>query len=67
MSVKLPANPEKKGRLSFNFEAGPEALTYCHTVACQLFDLCQALDTLEKVRHHLDNPKMGKPVRDSQS
>lgn len=57
MNVKLPANPERKRRLSFDFATGPEALSYCHTVACQLVDVCQALDSLERVRHHLDTPR----------
>jgi hypothetical protein len=58
MNVKLPLNPDQKSRLSFDFAKGPEALTYCHTVACHLVDICQALEALEKVRHHLDNPRM---------
>jgi hypothetical protein len=32
ITVKLPANPAKKGRLAFDFDAGPEALSYCHSV-----------------------------------
>lgn len=64
MNVKLPANPERKSRLSFDFATGPEALSYCHTVACHLVNVCQALEALERVRHHLDNPRMGKPGGD---
>jgi hypothetical protein len=56
MNVKLPANPEPKSRLSFDFATGPEALSYCHTIACHLVDVCQGLEALERVRHHLDNP-----------
>jgi hypothetical protein len=59
MSVKLPANPKQKNRRSFDFANGPEALSYCHTVACHLVDVCEALEALEKVRHHLDSPRPG--------
>lgn len=60
VNIKLPANPQQKSRRAFDFETGPEALTYCHTVACHLVDVCEALSALEKVRHHLDHPRMGK-------
>lgn len=56
MTVKLPANPSRHGRLAFDFVSGPEALTYCHSVACHLVDLCELLETQRSVRAHLDNP-----------
>lgn len=58
MTVKLPDNPSSQSRRSFDFAAGPEALLYCHTVACHLVDLCEALEAEEKVRVYLDNPRM---------
>jgi hypothetical protein len=67
MNVKLPSNPGAKSRQSFDFATGPEALNYCHTVACHLVDVCQALETTERVRHHLDNPRMGKARENSPS
>jgi hypothetical protein len=56
MTAKLPSNPKQKSRQSFDFETGPEILTYCHTVACHLVDLCEALEAQEKVKFHLNNP-----------
>lgn len=58
ITVKLPANPGQKSRRSFDFSSGPEALTYCHEATCHLVDLCQILECLDQVRHHLDNPKL---------
>jgi hypothetical protein len=43
MTVKLPSNPES-GRRSYNFGAGPDALQYCHTVACHLVGLAEELE-----------------------
>jgi hypothetical protein len=64
MTVKLPSNPENNSRRSFEFATGPEALSYCHAVACHLVDLCEALEAEEKVKFHLDNPRMGKRGED---
>jgi hypothetical protein len=58
MTVKLPANPDKRGRLAFDFDAGPEALSYCHSVACYLVELCESLEAQTKVASHLANPRM---------
>lgn len=58
MTVKLPSNPERNSRRSFDFATGPEVLSYCHTVACHVVELCEALETEERVRDHLDNPRM---------
>lgn len=55
-TVKLPANPEAQSRASFNFDRGPEALEYCHMVACNLVELCEALESEERIRTYLDNP-----------
>lgn len=56
MTVKLPANPADQSRLSFDFTSGPEALTYCHSVACHLIELCELLESQPTIRAHLDNP-----------
>lgn len=61
MTVKLPSNPDEKSRLAFDFASGPEALSYCHTVACHLVELCESLVTLPKIREHLDNPRTDRP------
>jgi hypothetical protein len=55
MIVKLPANPEKKSR-NFDFENGPDALTYCHSVANHLVDLCNSMMTQTKIAAYLTNP-----------
>jgi hypothetical protein len=57
MTVKLPANPDKKSRLAFDFDAGPEALSYCHSVACHLLELCESLEAQTKVASYLANPR----------
>jgi hypothetical protein len=49
MTVKLPANPDKRGRFAFDFDSGPEALSYCHSVACHLVELCESLEAQTKV------------------
>jgi hypothetical protein len=56
MTVKLPANPDTKSRSAFNFDSGPEALSYCHSVACHLVELCESLEAQTKVASHLANP-----------
>lgn len=55
MTIKLPANPDKKSRRTFDFESGPEALSYCHSMACHLVELCEALETQQKVASYLAN------------
>jgi hypothetical protein len=56
VTVKLPANPEAQSRASFDFESGPEALEYCHSVACHLVELCELLEAEPEIRSYLDNP-----------
>lgn len=55
-TVKLPANPEVQSRMAYDFDSGPEALEYCHSVACHLVDLCESLEAEPKLRSYLDNP-----------
>ena len=55
MIVKLPTNPSKKSR-EFDFETGPDALSYCHSVASHLVKLCDQLKTQAKVASYLANP-----------
>jgi hypothetical protein len=55
-TVKLPANPNTQSRRSFDFASGPDALEYCHSVACHLVDLCESLEAQPKIRAYLDNP-----------
>jgi hypothetical protein len=57
MSVRLPANPNKKSRKTFDFDSGPEALSYCHSVACHLVELCESLEAQAKVAAYLANPR----------
>jgi hypothetical protein len=56
MSIRLPANPDRKNRRVFDFASGPEALSYCHSVACHLVGLCESLEAQEKVALFLANP-----------
>jgi hypothetical protein len=58
MTVKLPSNPDAHSRQAFDFATGPEALAYCHSLACQLVTLSEALETEPKIRSFLDNPKL---------
>lgn len=60
MTVKLPSNPNEKSHSAFDFTSGPEALSYCHLVACHLVDLCESLEAQSTIRSHLDNPRKGK-------
>ena len=59
MTVKLPANPNKKSRKAFDFKSGPEALSYCHSVVSHLVELCERLKAQEKVASYLANPRRG--------
>ena len=61
MTVKLPSNPYEQSRLAFDFASGPEALSYCHSVACHLVELCESLEAQTTIRSHLDHPRMEKP------
>lgn len=63
MTVKLPSNPDEKSRLAFDFTDGPEALSYCHAVACHLVELCELLVSQPIIRSHLDNPRTDNPPR----
>jgi hypothetical protein len=56
MTVKLPGNPDTKSHSAFNFDSGPEALSYCHSVACHLVALCESLEAQTKVASHLAKP-----------
>jgi hypothetical protein len=58
-TIKLPANPDAKGRYTFDFDSGPEALSYCHSVACHLVEICESLDAQTKVASYLADPRMG--------
>lgn len=59
VTIKLPANPDTKGRRAFDFDSGPEALSYCHLVACHLVELCESLEAQTKVAAYLANQRMG--------
>jgi hypothetical protein len=56
MTVRLPVNPEVKSRRAFDFFSGPDALKYCHSVACHVVELCESLAAQEAIRKHLDHP-----------
>lgn len=56
MTIRLPANPDEEKRTAFDFNSGPEALSYCHSVACHLVKLCESLEAQTKVVLYLDNP-----------
>jgi hypothetical protein len=55
-TVKLPSNPDAQSHRSFDFESGPDALDYCHAVACHLVELCECLEAQPKIRGFLDRP-----------
>ena len=57
--VKLPSNPDAKSHKSFDFESGPDALDYCHAVACHLVALCESLGAQSKIREYLESPPVG--------
>jgi len=59
MTIRLPANPDEEKRTGFDFDSGPEALSYCHSVACHLVELCESLEAQTKVATYLANPRMG--------
>ena len=59
MTVKLPANPHKQSRKAFDFDSGPEGLSYCHSVACHLVKLCESMEAQTKVASYLANPGIG--------
>ncbi len=61
MTIKLPANPQAHGRRAFDFDAGPEALRYCHAVACHLVELCGSLEAQPTVASSLANPRLDYP------
>jgi hypothetical protein len=62
MTVRLPANPAEKSRRAFDFLSGPEALTYCHSVACHLVELCESLESQDAIRKHLDSPPIEEEI-----
>ena len=58
MTIKLPDNPDEEERSNFDFNSGPEALSYCHSVACHLVGLCESLESQPKIASYLANPRM---------
>ncbi|KAF0957352.1 hypothetical protein [Rhodococcus sp. T7] len=54
MTVKLPSNPSAKSRSGYNFDSGPEALRYCHSIAAHLVDLSEQLTRQSTVSQHLN-------------
>lgn len=63
MTVKLPASPTSKGRgrHDYDFDAGPEALAYCHELARHLVGLCEALQSQTTIATKLANPGAKRP------
>ena len=61
MTIKLPANPQAHSHRAFDFDAGPEALRYCHAVACHLVELCESLAAQPTVASYLANPRLDYP------
>lgn len=57
-TVRLPANPEERGRRAFDFINGPDALSYCHAVAVHLVDLCESMQSQALIRDFLANPRL---------
>ena len=57
MTVRLPENPGAQSRTAYRFETGPEALGYCHSVACHLVELCEQLVALDVIRECLLFPE----------
>ena len=58
-SIRLPSNPNVQTRRSYGQGDGPDALDYCHRLACHLVELCEHLESLPEVRYHLDHPEEG--------
>lgn len=56
-TVRLPKNPTVTTRSLYDFENGPDALSYGHLVACHLIELCEELSKLEAIRTHLEYPE----------
>ena len=56
VTVKLPANPKAKSREKFDFNTGPEALIYCHSLTCHFVELCESLNSQTKIALYLSNP-----------
>lgn len=48
-TVKLPANPRAHCRESFDFDNGPDVLTYAHALACHLTEVAEATDRLPAI------------------
>jgi hypothetical protein len=63
VTIKLPANPDEQSRKAFDFDSGPEALSYCHSVACHLVKLCKSLESQTKIASYLANPRMNGHTR----
>lgn len=63
MTVKLPASPKSEGlgRHDYDFDAGPEALAYCHKLACHLVGLCETLQSQTIIATKLANPGAKRP------
>ena len=54
-TIKLPANPEQKNRVAFDFKTGPDALTYCYTLVCHLVELCDSLFRQQDLENYRSN------------
>lgn len=56
VTVHLPANPSAQSRRGFDFEGGPDALSYCHAAACHIVDICDLIQQQPTIQKYLDCP-----------
>lgn len=53
MTYKLPANPEAKSHYKFDFENGPDSLTYCWEMVTHLVKITETVAKEEKIAEAL--------------
>lgn len=63
-TVKLPANPRARRREAFDFDNGPDVLTYAHALVCHLTEVAEATDQLPAIVADRHRP-YGRESRDA--
>ena len=54
MTFKLPANPEARSHQRFDYDSGPDALTYCWQLVAHLVGLAVEVVALPKIADYID-------------
>jgi len=56
VTVRLPANPQARSRTRFDFDSGPDVMSYVHALLCHLTGLAEVTEQLPRIAAHRNKP-----------